>query len=308
MTSDRPCLLVLAAGMGSRYGGLKQLDPVGPNDETIMDYSIHDACKAGFTRVVFLIREEISNIFKEKIGSKYSGIIDVDYAYQEKHDLPEGYDCPIGREKPWGTGHAVWSARKELAQSPFAVINADDFYGAETFEALYRQFSDFSKFSDSDQLSCAMVGYRLSKTISEHGAVSRGICKIENGELQHVKEWTGIQGNPILGINSMGEESELSGDELVSMNVWAFPSEIFKFLEKSFIYFLDGLSDLEKNEFYLPYAVDQWISKGVVKVTIKEANCQWMGVTYKEDKPFVQRAISELVNEVIYSSPLNFTN
>jgi hypothetical protein len=153
-----------------------------------------------------------------------------------------------------------------------------------------------------------MVGYRLSKTISEHGAVSRGICKIENGELQHVEEWTGIQGNPILGINSMGEESELSGDELVSMNVWAFPSEIFKFLEKSFIYFLDGLSDLEKNEFYLPYAVDQWISQGVVKVTIKEANCQWMGVTYKEDKPFVQRAISELVNEGIYSSPLNFTN
>ena len=147
MTSKSPSLLVLAAGMGSRYGGLKQLDPVGPNGETIMDYSIHDAQKAGFTRVVFLIREEIAEIFQEKIGSKYSNTIEVCYAFQEKNDLPDGYKCPENREKPWGTGHAVWSARKELNQSPFAVINADDFYGAETFEALFQQFSDFSSLN-----------------------------------------------------------------------------------------------------------------------------------------------------------------
>ena len=144
MTSNKAALLVLAAGMGSRYGGLKQLDPVGPNGETIMDYSIHDARQAGFTRVVFLIREEISEIFKERIGSKYTGTIEVSYAFQDKNDLPDGYNCPEGRERPWGTGHAVWSARKELSDSPFAVINADDFYGAETFHALHQQFSDSS--------------------------------------------------------------------------------------------------------------------------------------------------------------------
>ena len=306
MTSNKAALLVLAAGMGSRYGGLKQLDPVGPNGETIMDYSIHDARQAGFTRVVFLIREEISEIFKERIGSKYSGTIEVSYAFQEKNDLPYGYNCPEGRERPWGTGHAVWSARKELSNSPFAVINADDFYGAETFHALYQQFSD-SSIASSNLLNCAMVGFRLAETISEHGAVSRGICKTEDGYLKNVEEWTGIQGNPILGTNSPGKEGGLTGEELVSMNVWAFPSVVFEFLEKSFVEFLNTLSDPANEEFYLPFAVDQWINQGIAKVQVREAKCRWMGVTYKEDKPRVQESIAQLVLDGIYCSPLVYS-
>jgi UTP-glucose-1-phosphate uridylyltransferase len=305
MTSNQPFLLVLAAGMGSRYGGLKQLDPVGPNGETIMDYSIHDAQKAGFSRVVFLIREEIYEIFKEQIGSKYMETIEVSYAFQEKNDLPDGYNCPKNREKPWGTGHAVWSARNELGDSPFAVINADDFYGAETFEALYHQFSDFSSSSSINQLPCAMIGFRLSETISVYGAVSRGICKTEDGFLKNVEEWTGIQGNPILGTNSSGQEGELTGEELVSMNVWAFPSGVFEFLEKSFVQFLDSLSGPAKEEFYLPFAVDQWIKQEIAEVQVREAKCRWMGVTYKEDKPRVQESIKKLVDEGLYTSPLS---
>ena len=304
MTSNQPSLLVLAAGMGTRYGGLKQLDPVGPNGETIMDYSIHDAQKAGFNRVVFLIREEIFEIFKEQIGSKYSGIMEVSYAFQEKNDLPDGYNCPEDRERPWGTGHAVWSARKELSDSPFAVINADDFYGAETFQALYKQFSDSSNASNN-LLNCSMVGFRLAETISDYGAVSRGICKTEDGYLKNVEEWTGIQGNPILGTNSFGQEGELTGEELVSMNVWAFPSGVFELLEQSFVQFLDSLSDPAKEEFYLPFAVDQWIKKGTALVGVKEAKCRWMGVTYKEDKPRVQESIKKLVEDGLYTSPLS---
>jgi len=304
MTSNKAALLVLAAGMGSRYGGLKQLDPVGPNGETIMDYSIHDARQAGFTRVVFLIREEISEIFKERIGSKYTGTIEVSYAFQDKNDLPDGYNCPEGRERPWGTGHAVWSARKELSDSPFAVINADDFYGAETFHALHQQFSDSSTVS-SNLLNCAMVGFRLAETISEHGAVSRGICKTEDGYLKNVEEWTGIQGNPILGTNSSGKEGGLTGEELVSMNVWAFPSGVFDLLEKCFIQFLKSLSDPAKEEFYLPFAVDQWIKQDIAQVQIKKAKCRWMGVTYKEDKPRVQESIKKMVEEGLYLSPLS---
>ena len=305
MTSKSPSLLVLAAGMGSRYGGLKQLDPVGPNGETIMDYSIHDAQKAGFSRIIFLIRKEIAEIFQEKIGSKYSNTIEVCYAFQEKNDLPDGYKCTENREKPWGTGHAVWSARKELGNSPFAVINADDFYGAETFEALFQQFSDFSIPLPKNQIPCGMVGFLLSETISEYGAVSRGICKTEGGFLKNVEEWTGIQGSPIIGVNSKGEEGELSGKEIVSMNVWAFPSGVIKFLEESFVQFMDTLSDPAKEEFYLPFAVDQWIKQGIAEVQIREAKCRWMGVTFKEDKTRVQESIKKLVDEGLYSNPLS---
>lgn len=305
MTSNKPTLLVLAAGMGSRYGGLKQLDPVGPNGETIMDYSIHDARQAGFTRVVFLIREDIAEVFREKIGSKYLETIEVGYAYQGKEDLPVGFNCPEIREKPWGTGHAVWAARNEIEGCPFAVINADDFYGAETFEVLYRQFSEPSTVLGKGELSCAMVGFLLAETMSEHGAVSRGVCRTRDGMLKNVEEWTGIQGSPITGTNSMGEVGVLSGEELVSMNVWAFPSGVFGFLEKSFVGFLNTLSDPAKEEFYLPFAVDQWIKQEIAHVQIKEAKCRWMGVTFKEDKPRVQKSIKKMVEEGLYLSPLS---
>ena len=218
--------------------------------------------------------------------------------------MPDGYNCPEDRERPWGTGHAVWSARKELSDSPFAVINADDFYGAETFQALYQQFSDSSNASNN-LLKCSMVGFRLAETISDYGAVSRGICKTEDGYLKNVEEWTGIQGNPILGTNSFGQEGELTGEELVSMNVWAFPSGVFELLEQSFVQFLDSLSDPAKEEFYLPFAVDKWIKKGTAQVSVKEAKCRWMGVTYKEDKPRVQESIKKLVEDGLYTSPLS---
>ena len=304
MTSNQPVLLVLAAGMGSRYGGLKQLDPVGPSGETIMDYSIYDAHKAGFTRVVFLIREEIYELFREKVGSKYSDIIEVDYAFQEKNDLPEGYNCPKLRKKPWGTGHAVWSSRNKLANSPFAVINADDFYGKQTFEALYKRFTDISLLSSKSKMSCAMVGFRLSETVSEYGSVSRGICYTENGILKNVEEWTDIQGNPIMGVDSIGVKRELSGNVVVSMNVWAFPSDVFNYLERSFSDFLESLSDPINEEFYLPSAVDQWINQGIAEVQVHEASCRWMGITYREDKPYVQSVISRLVKDGIYNSSI----
>jgi hypothetical protein len=270
-----------------------------------MDYSIHDARQAGFTRVVFLIREDIAEVFREKIGSKYLETIEVGYAYQEKEDLPVGFNCPVIREKPWGTGHAVWAARNEIEGCPFAVINADDFYGAETFEVLYRQFSEPSTVLGKGELSCAMVGFLLAETMSEHGAVSRGVCGTKDGMLKNVEEWTGIQGSPITGTNSMGEVGVLSGEELVSMNVWAFPSGVFGFLEKSFVGFLNTLSDPAKEEFYLPFAVDQWIKQEIAHVQIKEAKCRWMGVTYKEDKPRVQKSIKKMVEEGLYLSPLS---
>jgi UTP-glucose-1-phosphate uridylyltransferase len=306
MTSNQPALLVLAAGMGSRYGGLKQLDPVGPNGETIMDYSIHDAQKAGFTRVVFLIREEIAEVFREQVGSKYKEILEVNYAFQEINDLPDDHICPVGRERPWGTGQAVWAARKVLKNSPFAVINADDFYGAETFEVLYHQFSEFSKITDKTNLCCAMVGFRLSETLSDHGTVSRGICQTESGILKNVEEWTAIQGHPIIGTDSTGGRRNLMGEEIVSMNVWAFPTDIFALLEKSFVGFLNALSDPVKEEFYLPTAVDEWIKKGLAQVQVRQAKCSWMGVTYQEDKSRVQESIKQMISENLYKSPLIF--
>ena len=303
MTSDQPSLLVLAAGMGSRYGGLKQLDPVGPSGETLMDYSIYDAKRAGFSRVVFLIRREMREDFEDQVGRKYQGILEVDYAYQDKDDLPGGFVCPPGRDKPWGTGHAVWAARDALLGVPFAVINADDFYGAETFTELMKAFSDQS--SPEGMLECAMVGFRLSETLSKHGTVSRGICQTENGYLQSVEEWTEIsQEAEIKGRNPAGKVLSLTGEETTSMNVWAFPPHAFHPLRLGFSRFLESMSDPLKSEFYLPAAVDEWIKEGSGRVSVRPASCSWMGVTYKEDRPRVEKLISTLVSEGVYPSPL----
>ena len=303
MTSDQPSLLVLAAGMGSRYGGLKQLDPVGPSGETLMDYSIYDAKRAGFSRVVFLIRREMREDFEDQVGRKYQGILEVDYAYQDKDDLPGGFVCPPGRDKPWGTGHAVWAARDALLGVPFAVINADDFYGAETFTELMKVFSDQS--SPEGMLECAMVGFRLSETLSKHGTVSRGICQTENGYLQSVEEWTEIsQEAEIKGRNPAGKVLSLTGEETTSMNVWAFPPHAFPPLRLGFSRFLESMPDPLKSEFYLPAAVDEWIKEGSGRVSVRPASCSWMGVTYKEDRPRVEKLISTLVSEGVYPSPL----
>ena len=306
MTSEEktsPTLLVLAAGLGSRYGGLKQLEKIGPSEETLMDYSIHDAHRAGFSRVVFLIREEMRQQFESQVGSKYAGILEVDYAYQEIDDLPDGFTCPVGRERPWGTGHAVWAARKSLVDTNFAVINADDFYGAETFKVLIDSFEKTDQ--QDDTLSLSMVGFRLAETLSEHGVVSRGICKEKDGNLESVEEWTKIGGNPIVGMDSEGQEGSLSGSEIVSMNVWGFPPPVLPLLEQEFIHFLGQLLDGDlSTEFYLPAAVDASIRNGRARVGVYAASCRWMGVTYQEDKSRVVDSIAKLVDHGDYPNPL----
>ena len=267
-----------------------------------MDYSVFDAKRAGFSRVVFLIREEMRSAFEEQVGSKYEGIMEVAYAYQDKLDLPAGFSLPEGRERPWGTGHAVWAAREALANGSFAVINADDYYGAETFSELITAFSVDSE--TENHLTCAMIGFRLQETLSEHGTVSRGICVSENGFLQSVEEWTRIGSDPLTGINGSGEEHSLTGEEITSMNVWAFSPQVFPLLEKEFIDFLSKLDDPLSSEFYLPAAVDAWIRKGLARVVVRSASCSWMGVTYKEDKPRVMESIARLVGQGQYPSPL----
>jgi NDP-sugar pyrophosphorylase family protein len=306
MTSESinsPTLLVLAAGLGSRYGGLKQLEQIGPAGETLMDYSIHDAKNAGFSRVIFLIREEMREQFEAQVGSKYEGILEVRYAYQDKNDLPAGFACPPERERPWGTGHAVWAARDALGDNSFAVINADDFYGAETFEVLIQSFQKMDQEEDNNLFS--MVGFRLSETLSEHGVVSRGICQESDGYLESVEEWTKIGGTPLVGLTSDGTEGSLQGTEIVSMNVWGFPPAVIKLLEKEFIRFLEKkeTEDLT-SEFYLPAAVDAGIHNGEAKVLVYPASCSWMGVTYQEDKDRVIESIAGLVAKVEYKTPL----
>ena len=309
MTSEQnsPSLLVLAAGMGSRYGGLKQVDPVGPNGETLMDYSLHDACSAGFTKVVFLIREEMHHVFDQQIGSKYRDKIEIEYAYQAVNDLPEGVTFSEEREKPWGTGHAVWCARHALKDKSFAVINADDFYGAATFFALAESISRFDHYANkSEKIQGAIIGYRLKETLSAHGSVSRGLCKLNQSELCSVEEWSEISRSidGIEGRNSAGLSFSLSGDEVVSMNVWAFPPRVFLLLENEIINFFQTPTDLVKDEFYLPAAVDNWISSGRAVFHAKLASCQWMGVTYREDKPVVVDTIQEMIAKGEYPGSL----
>ena len=299
-----PSLLVLAAGLGSRYGGLKQLERIGPSGETLMDYSIYDACKVGFTRVVFLIRKEMHQQFEEQVGSKYKEKIEVNYAYQNKNDLPAGFSCPEKRERPWGTGHAVWSARNVLKNSPFAVINSDDYYGKETFEKLMQSFAHMAAVNGKQNLF-TMVGFRLSETLSKYGVVSRGICKESNGFLVSVEEWTKIGGDPLAGFNSRDVKGMLVGSEIVSMNVWGFPSSVFKLLEMELIRFLTVIKEGDLNtEFYLPAAVDMGIKLGNNTVRVFPASCTWMGVTYKEDRESVRDAVRKMVEKGIYTSPL----
>lgn len=309
MTSNQEdlTLLVLAAGMGSRYGGLKQVDPVGPNGETLMDYSLHDAWLAGFSRVVFLIRPEMIDQFKEKVGSKYSGKLKVDYAFQRKDDLPASCPSLSTREKPWGTGHAVWCARSLLSDGCFAVINADDFYGADTFYALARSIERLSKLiAGANPISGAMVAYSLKDTLSEHGSVSRGICRIEGDRLVSVEEWSGIERKEgrLIGRSPTGEERELSGSEVVSMNVWVFPPGAFALLEAELRGFLEELSQPSTEEFYLPFAVDQWIREGRAIFRITLSKCRWMGVTYRQDKPKVSKSIAEMIERGEYPESL----
>jgi len=294
LTAMAPTLLVLAAGMGSRYGGLKQIDPVGPTGETVLDYAVFDARRAGFGRVVFVIRRDFEKLFREKIGARYEGRIAIDYVFQSLDALPAGFTVPAGREKPWGTGHAVWCARDAVREN-FAAINADDFYGADSFV----QLANF--LGETHGAQAAMVGFRLANTLSEHGAVSRGVCEADAaGALRSIAERTGI----LAGEVGAGPGKKFSGDELVSMNCWGFTPALFGALDAQLREFLAASGGDAKAEFYLPAAVSEQIARGQASVRVLPTASAWFGVTYREDKPRVTAAIAELVRRGVYPEKL----
>ena len=295
----KPTLLVLAAGMGSRYGGLKQVDPVGPSGETILDYAVFDAIRAGFGRVVFVIRKEFEEAFRTQVAAKYADRVRVDYVFQSLDALPAGFTPPPGREKPWGTGHAVWCAR-EAVKEPFGVIGADDYFGRDAFEKLAACLSGSPKFANAKP-QFAMVGYRLANTLSENGAVSRGVCAATvDGTLQCVVEHTGIRREEV----GLEPDKKFSGEEIVSMNCWAFTPALFDALDRQFTEFLRTRGVELKSEFYLPEAVSQQIAAGEASVKVVPTTASWFGVTYREDKPRVQTALAALVSADIYPSRL----
>ncbi|SVC82103.1 uncharacterized protein METZ01_LOCUS334957, partial [marine metagenome] len=276
------------------YGGLKQLDAVGPNGETIIDYSVYDAIKAGFNKVVFIIRRDFESEFKSTITDKYSGKIEVEFAFQDLHDLPDGFICPDGREKPWGTGHAILSA-DGLIQEPFVAINGDDFYGRESL----RVVADYYKNGAND---FSMVAFQLDKTLSEFGGVTRGLCTLKNDTLDTVIETGEIQETPE-GITS-DRDIDLDGCEPVSMNVWGFTPVLFEYLRDLFVEFLKNEGNELKREFLIPTVVNELIRSGNEDVHVLRSGASWFGITYKEDRPFVTGEIQKLVDEGVYPSPL----
>jgi len=297
-------LLVLAAGMGSRYGGLKQLDPMGPSGETLLDYSVFDALRAGFGRVVFVIRRDFEADFRERIGRRYEARTDVDYVYQQLDLLPQGYTVPAERQKPWGTGHAIWCAREKVA-TPFAAINADDFYGA----AAYRALAGFFQRPPGKQglVDFSMVGYRLGNTLSEHGTVARGVCTVgADGYLTRVVECTGIEKADGGARQKLpdGSFATFTRNEPVSMNFWGFTPEVFPLLEAGLKEFLRNNQNDPKAEFYIPLAVADMIAAGAARVSVLPTDSAWFGVTYREDKPLVTASIARLVEAGEYPSNL----
>jgi hypothetical protein len=296
----KPTLVVLAAGMGSRYGGLKQIEPVGPEGATLLDYSIFDAVRAGFNKVIFVIRRDIEKDFIEGVGSKYDDVdgVSVSYAFQALDDLPPGFVLPAQRQKPWGTAHATLAARA-IIEGPFAVINADDFYGQRAFKMLGAHLLE-----PSDEH--AMVGFVLRDTLSTHGSVTRGLCRTEDGYLRAIEEISGLahSGEGATYPDGGGETRELSGDETVSMNFWGFPGGIIPHLEAGLVAFLDANIDDPKAEFLLPDVVDGLIAAGQARVRVLPGGGPWFGVTYQEDRAGVMRSIRELIDAGVYPERL----
>lgn len=292
----KPVLVVLAAGLGSRYGGLKQMDPVGKHGQSIIDYSIFDARRAGFETVVFVIKKELEEDFRQAVGSRISRGVHVRYAFQALDDLPAGYAVPAGRVKPWGTTHAVLAARG-VVDGPFAVINADDYYGPEAFRMIFDYLSSHEDGPDCYQY--AMVGYRLGNTVTEHGSVARGVCAVDSGGyLENVVERTCIEkdgADARFTVDGGAAWEPLSGDTLVSMNFWGFQHSFLKEAEACFPRFLDRIlaEAPEKGEFYLPALVSDLLERGRAKVRVLSSGDKWYGVTYREDKPSVVKAIQE---------------
>lgn len=301
---SNPVLVVMAAGMGSRYGGLKQIEPVGPNGQIIMHYSIYDAWKAGFRRVVFIIKEEMLEAFRERIGGYAESLMQVDYVFQSLDSLPAGYSAPEGRVKPFGTGHAVYCVSKTFRE-PFAVINADDFYGAEAFSSMYRYLE---QAEDDDKYRYCMVGYQAQNTLTENGTVSRGVCTAdENGFLADIVERTKIARDPDGVIRfTDGEGGVIAPETPVSMNLWGFtPSFLATLTDGLHDFFAHKLqTDPMKAEFYLPSAVDALITTGRATAKVLTTDAKWFGVTYQEDKPTVQAALRAMTEAGIYPADL----
>ena len=298
----KPSLIVLAAGMGSRYGGNKQLDEVGLSGETIIDYSIYDAIRAGFGKIVFIIRRDIEDQIKERFIDKLKGKIEVDYVFQEITNLPEGSKVNSERSKPWGTGHAIMVAKNKIKE-PFGVINADDFYGTESFKVLY----DFLT-SDEKTTNYCIVGYKMKNTLSNHGSVNRGVCKVnKDGFLVDIVETREIEKLPD-GAQAPGADGKMikfTGDEIVSMNLWGFKQSCFDFLEQEFKSFINEKGMDLKSEFDIPTSVNKFVKTEEITIKILMSNEQWFGVTYKEDKPFVVERIKNMIEKSIYPSKIN---
>jgi UTP-glucose-1-phosphate uridylyltransferase len=298
----QPTLLILAAGVGSRYGGLKQLDGVGPYGEPILEYSVYDAIRAGFGKLVFVIRPDLADAFKEMVARTFGNKIPVEYVYQELAMLPAGFIVPSHRQKPWGTGHAILCAEGAI-QEPFCAINADDLYGATAFQLV----ADYLKTArDTGLADYCMVGYLLRNTLSEFGSVSRGVCQHDGPYLQRVVEITKIEkeDSGAKYMDERGQMHHLSGDEIVSLNIWGFTPSIFDRLRELFIRFLQGRGQEEKSEFYIPTAVDALIAQGKARVRILPSQEPWFGVTYREDKPYVIKNIQKLIAQGIYPEKL----
>lgn len=301
---NKPILVVMAAGMGSRYGGLKQMDPVGANGEVILDYSVFDARRAGFETVVFIIKHEIEDDFKAKIGSRIEPYMNVRYAYQDLNDLPEGYSVPEGRVKPWGTSQAVLAAR-DIIDAPFAVINSDDYYGVECFRKLYDYLSQPHKAGEY-----CMVGYLLRNTVTDNGSVARGVCEADaNGKLVTINERTRIEKHPG-GIHFTEDDgaswTELGEDTLVSMNMWGFQPDLIGEMVKRFPAFLDNAlkTNPMKGEYLLPNVVRDLLAEGSATVDVLSTPDKWYGVTYHEDKAGVVAAMAQKAADGIYPTPL----
>ena len=298
----KPTLLVLAAGLGSRYGGLKQLDGLGPNSETIMDYSIYDAVKAGFGKVVFVIRETFEEEFREKVAKKYEHLIPIEIVFQELDNLPEGFELNPDRVKPWGTNHALMMG-KSVINEPFAVINADDFYGRKSYEVMA---SFLTQLEGSKNKYC-MVGYRVGNTLSESGAVARGVCETdEKSNLTGIVERTQIK--RIDGVVKFKDENDewisIPDNKPVSMNMFGFTPDYFEYSDQFFVDFLKKNEEELKAEFFIPTLVNDLIVDGKIEMRVLDTTAQWFGVTYIEDRPVVVRKLKELVDKGEYPSPL----
>ena len=298
----KPILLIMAAGLGSRYGGLKQIDKIGPNGEILLELAVHDAIKAGFEKIVFILRREIEEEFKELIGNKLEEYVEIKYAIQEIGNLPEGYTVPNERTKPWGTGQAILCAR-DIIDAPFVAINADDFYGQEAFRKIYEFL-----INNKEENMYGMVGYKLCNTLSENGHVARGVCKVKDGYLEEVIERTKIIKKDEAAFYTEDEENwiELDYNSTVSMNMWAFNINIFEELEIGFKRFLDTEVKLnpKKSEYFIPSVVSQLLSNGKISVKVMESKDKWYGVTYKEDKNIVRSAIENMIKQGVYHKNL----